>query len=108
MLADVAERLGVTLRDSFVVGDRWRDVEAGKRAGCTTILLAKPYQMAGAARGLNRRKGVPVTSRSHEQCLPTISKQGGGGSEICRKKAEGEHPGPQIRTNSKVAAKNAS
>src|SRR5207247_1172354 len=43
MLVDAAEQLGVLLQDSFIVGDRWRDVEAGKRAGCTTILLNKPY-----------------------------------------------------------------
>lgn len=43
MLIDAAERLGVTLPHSFAVGDRWRDVEAGKRAGCTTILVRKPY-----------------------------------------------------------------
>ena len=43
MLIDAANRLGVTLQHSFAVGDRWRDVEAGKRAGCTTILVRKPY-----------------------------------------------------------------
>jgi D-glycero-D-manno-heptose 1,7-bisphosphate phosphatase len=43
MLIDSARRLGVTLQHSFAVGDRWRDIEAGKRAGCTTILLRRPY-----------------------------------------------------------------
>jgi D-glycero-D-manno-heptose 1,7-bisphosphate phosphatase len=43
MLIDAAARLDILLNDSFVVGDRWRDVEAGKRAGCTTILLRQPY-----------------------------------------------------------------
>ena len=26
-----------------MVGDRWRDVEAGRLAGCTTVLLRQPY-----------------------------------------------------------------
>ena len=43
MLVDVAERLDIPLADSFMVGDRWRDVEAGKRAGCRTILLRHAY-----------------------------------------------------------------
>lgn len=34
-----AERLGVDLSRSYLVGDRWRDVEAGRAAGCTTILV---------------------------------------------------------------------
>jgi D-glycero-D-manno-heptose 1,7-bisphosphate phosphatase len=43
MLFDAAAQLGVILPLSFVVGDRWRDVEAGRAAGCTTILLRQPY-----------------------------------------------------------------
>ncbi|HIE93556.1 MAG TPA: HAD family hydrolase, partial [Acidobacteria bacterium] len=27
-----------------MVGDRWRDVEAGRRAGCRTILLGAGYR----------------------------------------------------------------
>jgi D-glycero-D-manno-heptose 1,7-bisphosphate phosphatase len=37
------ERLGVDLVRSFVVGDRWRDIEAGRRAGCRTILIGDGY-----------------------------------------------------------------
>lgn len=29
----------VDLRRSFVVGDRWRDIEAGHRAGCRTVFI---------------------------------------------------------------------
>ena len=28
---------------SFVIGDRWRDIEAGRRAGCRTILIGDGY-----------------------------------------------------------------
>jgi len=33
----------LSLADSFMVGDRWRDVEAGRRAGCTTIFIDYGY-----------------------------------------------------------------
>ena len=39
MLLDAARRHGLDLGSSFLVGDRWKDVEAGRRAGCATILL---------------------------------------------------------------------
>jgi D-glycero-D-manno-heptose 1,7-bisphosphate phosphatase len=34
----------IDLYDSFMVGDRWRDVEAGQRAGCKTIFIDYGYQ----------------------------------------------------------------
>ena len=30
---------GIDLQRSFMVGDRWRDVEAGVRAGCKTVFI---------------------------------------------------------------------
>jgi D-glycero-D-manno-heptose 1,7-bisphosphate phosphatase len=39
MLLRAAEDLGLALTHSFMVGDKASDVEAGKRAGCRTILL---------------------------------------------------------------------
>jgi D-glycero-D-manno-heptose 1,7-bisphosphate phosphatase len=38
-----AERHGVDLAKSFMVGDRWRDVEAGARAGCRTVWIDCGY-----------------------------------------------------------------
>jgi len=33
----------IDLRRSFVIGDRWRDIEAGRQAGCLTIRLQRHY-----------------------------------------------------------------
>jgi D-glycero-D-manno-heptose 1,7-bisphosphate phosphatase len=44
LLVDAAERHGVDLGRSFMVGDRWRDVEAGARAGVTTVWVRSDYR----------------------------------------------------------------
>ena len=44
MLLDAAEALGVSLTGSFMVGDRWRDVDCGQAAGCRTIFVDRGYR----------------------------------------------------------------
>ena len=43
MLLDAAREWDVDLAKSVMVGDRWRDIEAGRAAGCKTILLEAAY-----------------------------------------------------------------
>ncbi len=43
LLQRAAARYGIDLVSSYMVGDRWKDVEAGKRAGCTTVLIDYQY-----------------------------------------------------------------
>jgi D-glycero-D-manno-heptose 1,7-bisphosphate phosphatase len=43
MLLDAASRLGIDLAASFMVGDRWRDVEAGRAAGCRVVFVDHGY-----------------------------------------------------------------
>lgn len=43
MLHAGAEEFGVDLAASYMVGDRWRDVEAGVAAGCMTIFIDHGY-----------------------------------------------------------------
>lgn len=43
MLLDAARDHGIELAKSVMVGDRWRDVEAGKRAGCKTVFVSAGY-----------------------------------------------------------------
>jgi D-glycero-D-manno-heptose 1,7-bisphosphate phosphatase len=43
LLEQAAADGGVDLGDCMMVGDRWRDIEAGKRAGCLTALVGDGY-----------------------------------------------------------------
>ena len=43
MLLDAAREHGIVLEHSVMVGDRWRDVEAGRNAGCLTVFIGTGY-----------------------------------------------------------------
>lgn len=43
LLLAAARRWQIDLSASYLVGDRWRDVEAGRRAGCATIFIDRGY-----------------------------------------------------------------
>jgi len=51
LLLDAARDWRIDLKMSFMVGDRWRDIEAGHRAGCKTILIDRVHH--------ERLKSVP-------------------------------------------------
>ena|SRR2546427_3720524 len=42
LLVQAAADWQINLRASFMVGDRWKDIEAGRRAGCRTVLVNGP------------------------------------------------------------------
>lgn len=43
MILQAAEKWGLDLKTSYFVGDTWKDMEAGKTAGCQTILVDAIY-----------------------------------------------------------------
>lgn len=43
MLLRAANELGIDLSSSYMVGDRWRDIDCGHAAGCTTIFIDYGY-----------------------------------------------------------------
>lgn len=49
MLEDLATRWGVDLAASYMIGDSWRDMEAGWAAGCETVLVRWPHNEGVAA-----------------------------------------------------------
>jgi D-glycero-D-manno-heptose 1,7-bisphosphate phosphatase len=47
MILEAAAERGIELSASYVVGDRWRDVQAGRAAGCLTIFVDYGYVQDG-------------------------------------------------------------
>jgi D-glycero-D-manno-heptose 1,7-bisphosphate phosphatase len=76
LLLDAAREYGIDLPESFMVGDRWRDVGAGRAAGCFTVFIDRAY-----AEPLTERPdavcadlaGAAAIILQHTQCA------GGGG-----------------------------
>lgn len=71
-LLDAARRHGIDLGQSFLVGDRWRDIEAGQRAGVRCLFIDHGYEerqpdgafvrvdsIVGAAEEILRMSEVP-------------------------------------------------
>ena len=46
MLLAAADRFGIDLPASFTVGDRWRDIDAGRSAGTHTVFIDRGYDEA--------------------------------------------------------------
>ena len=43
MILRAAKALDIDLVESFIIGDRWKDIECGRNAGCRTILIDRNY-----------------------------------------------------------------
>jgi D-glycero-D-manno-heptose 1,7-bisphosphate phosphatase len=43
---EAASRHRLDLDSSYMVGDRWRDITAGKAAGCRTVKIERGYKEA--------------------------------------------------------------
>jgi len=43
LLLEAAKEWSIDLENSFVIGDTWKDIGAGKAAGCKTFLLRREY-----------------------------------------------------------------
>lgn len=65
LILQAAAENHVDLSASFMVGDRWKDVEAGRRAGCKTVLIDNHYAEA--------QKSVPTfTVSSFKEVVAVI------------------------------------
>jgi len=47
LVIEAQQRYGIDLSRSFLVGDRWRDIDAGHAAGCRTVFLDQNYRERG-------------------------------------------------------------
>jgi D-glycero-D-manno-heptose 1,7-bisphosphate phosphatase len=50
LLYQAAAQYGLDLSSCYLVGDRWRDIDAARRAGCQAILIDYGYQEHGPER----------------------------------------------------------
>jgi len=44
LILRAAQRYGIDVHRSYLIGDRWRDIDAGANAGCKTILIDLGYR----------------------------------------------------------------
>jgi D-glycero-D-manno-heptose 1,7-bisphosphate phosphatase len=63
MLLQAAKEHNIDLQKSYVIGDKWSDVEAGKNAGCQTILVLTGH---GTDESLKIKDNCLVTSDLYE------------------------------------------
>jgi len=61
-LLDAARRHGLELKQSFMVGDRWRDIEAGQRAGCRCLFVDRGYREQQPAAPFVRVKSLAAAA----------------------------------------------
>jgi transaldolase len=60
-----ARTFNIDLGRSVMVGDRWRDIDAGRTAGCTTIFIDNRYDEP-------RPRGADITATSLADVVPDI------------------------------------
>jgi D-glycero-D-manno-heptose 1,7-bisphosphate phosphatase len=68
LILEAATRWDVHLGDSVMVGDRWRDIEAGRSSGCRTVLVEREYDEA-------RATGADLVVASLREAVPWIARQ---------------------------------
>ena len=68
MILDAVEKWDIGLGCSFMVGDNWKDMEAGRSAGCDTILLDRVYNQGVVCdyRVAGLREAVGIILGEHE------------------------------------------
>jgi len=65
LLTQAARRYNIDLSKSFMIGDRWRDIQAGRSAGCTTLFIDYGYDEEPA-------KGYAAKVKSLLEAVPLI------------------------------------
>tara|TARA_Y100000590_G_scaffold349047_1_gene400398 strand:+ start:5319 stop:5852 length:534 start_codon:yes stop_codon:yes gene_type:complete len=43
LLLDASKKWNINLKQSYMIGDRWKDIQAGKKVGCKTIFIDYNY-----------------------------------------------------------------
>ena len=43
MILYLSKKYNINIKKSYIIGDRWRDIDAGNKIGCNTIFIDKNY-----------------------------------------------------------------
>ena len=76
LILQAGREFGVNLEDSFMIGDREKDIEAGQRAGCRTIKLSESASRTDKARaGIDANSQADWTVRSLPDAVALLLNQ---------------------------------
>jgi D-glycero-D-manno-heptose 1,7-bisphosphate phosphatase len=64
LILDACRALGLDASGSYMIGDRWRDVSAGKAAGCLTVLIKRANSYTGRPAEFSEEPDISVNSLS--------------------------------------------
>jgi D-glycero-D-manno-heptose 1,7-bisphosphate phosphatase len=107
MLLAAAKDLDLDLHNSWVIGDRPRDVEAGRRAGCRTVRIRTPRTSA-AGEGHEDPVLADYTVRNLVDAARVVLREGDRGPAEAAGAREGaEEPRPAPEPTPTVAAASA-
>jgi D-glycero-D-manno-heptose 1,7-bisphosphate phosphatase len=83
MVLRAAEALNIELSESFLIGDRWRDIDCGHEAGCRTVFIDRNYSeslkknpdwivnsFSEAVKVILNAAGMTIKSDLHPQVKP--------------------------------------
>jgi len=109
MLQAAAKEMDLDLAKSWMVGDSSRDIEAGRRAGCATILISStPTGREEAEKcrpdhiAVNIREAINIIKKnhradqkSHEEALPIAEEEGASVAPFPKNAAQEEKDKPE-------------
>ena len=107
MLLRAAAALNIDLRKSWMVGDRWRDVDCGHAAGCRTILIERGYaeELKQApdfrAKDLGEAAGIILRQLEKKLQAPTRLRRTTAG-QASRSQRRTQHQAPKKLQTSKL------
>jgi D-glycero-D-manno-heptose 1,7-bisphosphate phosphatase len=70
MILRAAVELNIDLRASYVIGDRWRDIDCARAAGCRAVLIDRGYQES-------LREAPDFTVSSFNDAVSTVLRDAG-------------------------------
>jgi D-glycero-D-manno-heptose 1,7-bisphosphate phosphatase len=82
LVTQAAQKYGINLRASYLIGDRWRDIDAGAEVGCKTVWIDRGYQErepshAPDARVQSLGEGVDWIEKIESNVTPLATRSGG-------------------------------